>query len=102
MVRLDFDLPVRSVSSFTHYQWEDFYRENEGIAFATQRKKNCLRGDDFPTYIAKKQHRKLVETAISEMTARFPKCIRAVTIEGFQFKLVLFVLAFAMLKYFDL
>ena len=106
LARLDFDLPAGSVvwqdSGFTDYEWEDFYRENEGIDFATQRKKNSLRGDDFPTYIAKKQKRKLVETSISEITARFPKRIRAVTIEGFQFKLFLFILAFAILKYFAL
>jgi len=102
---LDFDLPPGSVvwqdSGFTEYEWEDFYRENEGIEFATQRKKNSLRGDDFPTYVAKKYNRKKVETAISEITTRFPKRIHAVTIEGFQFKTFFFVLAFMILKYFQ-
>ena len=100
---LDFDLPAGSVvwqdSGFTDYQWEDFYRQEEDIDFATQRKKNSLRGDDFPTYIAKKQNRKLVETSISEITARFPKRIHAVTRAGFEFKLFLFVMAFSLFKY---
>jgi hypothetical protein len=103
---LDFDLPSGSVvwqdSGFTDYEWEDFYRANEGIDFATQRKKNSQRGDDFPTYIAKKHNRKKVETSISEITARFPKRIHAVTIEGFRFKTFFFVLAFMILKYFQL
>jgi len=106
LARLDFDLPTGSVvwqdSGFTDYEWEDFYLENEGIEFATQRKKNSLRGDDFPTYIAKKQNRKRVETSISEITRRFPKRIHAVTIEGFQFKVFLFILAFAIIKYFQI
>jgi hypothetical protein len=102
---LNFDLPAGSVvwqdSGFTDYEWEDFYRENEGIEFATQRRKNSQRGDDFPTYIAKKYNRKKVETSISEITTRFPKRIHAVTIEGFQFKTFFFVFAFMILKYFQ-
>lgn len=103
---LDFDLPTGSIvwqdSGFTDYEWEDFYRQQEGIDFATQRKNNSLRGDDFPTYIAKKQNRKRVETSISEITSRFPKRIHAVTRNGFQFKTFFFILAFAILKYFQL
>ena len=100
---LDFDLPSGSVvwqdSGFTDYEWEDFYRENEGIEFATQRKKNSQPGDDFPTYMAKKYNRKKVETAISEITTRFPKRIHAVTSEGFQFKTFFFILAFFILAF---
>jgi hypothetical protein len=105
LTALDFDLPTGSVvwqdSGFTDYEWEDFYRANEGIELATQRKKNSQRGDDFPTYIAKKYNRKKVETSISEITTRFPKPIHAVTIEGFQFKTFFFVLAFMLIKYFQ-
>ena len=92
---LDFDLPTGSVvwqdRGLTDEEWEDFYLENEGIEFATQRKKNLLTGDDFPTYIAKKQNRKRVETSISEITRRFAKRIHALTSEGFQVKGFLFI-----------
>ena len=91
---LDFDLPMGSVV------WQD-NPANEGIDFATQRKKNSLCGDDFPTYMAKKYNRKKVETSISEITTRFPKRIHAVSIDGFQFKTFFCVLALMLIKYFQ-
>ena len=104
--RLDFDLPAGSIvwqdSGFTDYEWEDFYQQYEQIEFATQRKKNSQRGDTFVDAIAKKQNRKLVETKISEITTRFHKKIHAVTIEGFQLKVFLTIMAFGLIKYIQL
>lgn len=101
--RLDFDLPQGSIvwqdSGFTDYEWEDFYAQQEGIEFATQRKKNSLRGDSFIDAVAKKQNRKRIETNISEITSRLGKKIHAVTIAGFQFKVFLLILAFGLIKY---
>jgi hypothetical protein len=102
--RLDFYLPEGSVvycdSGFTDYEWEDFYAENEGIDFQVARKKGSLRGDSFIDYIAKKANRKRIETSFSEITTLFPKRIHAVTVDGFIFKLWLFVVAFAIKKNF--
>lgn len=104
--QLDFDLPVGSIvwqdSGFTDYDWEDFYQGHEQIEFATQRKKGSKRGDSFIDAVAKKQNRKCVETKISQITARLPKKIHAVTIEGFQYKVFLTVMAFGLIKYIDL
>ena len=104
--RLDFDLPAGSIvwqdSGFTDYEWEDFYQQYEQIEFATQRKKRSKRGDCFVDAVAKKQNRKLIETKISEITTRFHKKIHAVTIEGFQYKVFLTVMAFALIKYVQL
>jgi hypothetical protein len=106
LARLDFDLPQGSIvwqdSGFTDYDFEDFYLQEEGIEFATQRKKNSLRGDSFIDAVAKKQNRKQIETRISEITARFGRKIHAVTIEGFQFKVFLTVLAYCLLRYLHL
>jgi len=59
------DLPKGSIvwqdSGFTDYEWEEFYRTEEQIEFATERKKNSLRGDSFIDGVAKKQNRKQVE-----------------------------------------
>jgi hypothetical protein len=97
LARLDFDLPQGSIlwqdSGFTDYEWEDFYLKEEQIEFATERKKNSLRGDSFIDAMAKKQNRKKIETNISEITARLGKKIHAVTIQGFQFKVFLLILA---------
>jgi hypothetical protein len=102
LARLDFDLPQGSIiwqdSGFTDYEWEDFYMVYEGIACATQRKKNSLRGDSFIDAVAKKHNRKQIETRISEITARFSRKIHAVTIEGFQFKVFLTIMAYAFIK----
>jgi hypothetical protein len=73
--------------------------ENEDIEFATQRKKNSHRGDSFIDEIPKKYNRKIVETAYSVITSRFPKRIHAVTIEGFQMKVFFVILAYAIIKY---
>jgi Transposase DDE domain len=101
--RMNFDLPKGSIvwqdSGFTDYEWEDFYLENEGIEFATQRKTNSLRGDSFIDEMAKKCNRKIVETAYSVITSRFPKRIHAVTIEGFQMKVFFVILAYTIIKY---
>lgn len=101
--RMDFNLPQGSIvwqdSGFTDYEWEDFYKQNEGIEFATQRKKKSLRGDSFFDEIAKKYNRKIVETTFSSITSRFPKRIHAVTIEGFQIKVFFVILAYAIIKY---
>jgi hypothetical protein len=104
--RLDFDLPKGSIvwqdSGFTDYEWEDFYLQEEQIEFATQRKKNSLKGDSFVDAVAKRQNRKQVEVRISEITSRLGKKIHAVTIAGFQFKVFLLLLAFAIIKYINL
>ena len=101
--RMDFDLPQGSIvwqdSGFTDYEWEDFYLAEEGIEFATQRKKGSLRGDSWQDEIAKKQHRKRVEITFSEITTRFPKRIHAVTIEGFQIKVFLVIFAYMLIKF---
>ena len=54
-------------SGFTDYAFEDYYREQENIEFATQRKKNSKRGDSFMDEVAKKYNRKKIETKFSEM-----------------------------------
>ena len=106
LARLDFDLPHGSIiwqdSGFTDYQWEDFYQQEEYIEFATQRKKNSQRGASFIDAIAKKYNRKKIETVFSEITARFAKKIHAVTIEGFQYKVFLTIMAYSLIKYIQL
>lgn len=102
--RLDFYLPKGSLvygdSGFTDYEWEDFWLENEGIEFLIARRKNSKRGDAFIDQVAKKQNRKRIETSFSEITALFPKRIRAVTLNGFIAKLWFFIMAYAIKKHF--
>jgi hypothetical protein len=102
---LDFYLPQGSLvygdSGFTDYEWEDFWKQEEGIEFLIARKKGSLRGEGLIEATAKKQNRKRIESTFSGITQLFPKRIHAVTAEGFMFKLWLFVVAYALKSYLD-
>ena len=67
--------------------------EAADIPLSPIRKKNSTRA--VPPYIAYVQHyhRKRIETVGSLMERRLPKTIHAVTAEGFELKVFLFVLA---------
>lgn len=102
--RLDFFIPEGSIvygdSGFTDYEWEDFWLEQEKVEFLISRKKNSKRGDSFIDSVAKKQNRKRIETVFSQITCNFPNRIRAVTLNGFIFKVWLFIVATAIKNYF--
>lgn len=95
----NFDLPQGSTlysdSAFTLYYLEEVMREAAGINFSPMRKKNSTR--PVPAYIAYLQARgrKMVETAGSLVARLLPKSIHAVTSRGFELKIMLFVLAYA-------
>jgi len=92
----DFDLPAASTvyadRGYNHYVIEDVLQE-AGIRFQPMRKKNSKR--PFPPWICYLQHayRKMVETTGSLLNQLFPKRIHAVTAQGFELKIVLFVFA---------
>lgn len=94
----DFDLPDGSTiyadRIYTHYALEDILTE-AGLHFQPMRKKNLKR--QFPPYIRFLQHyhRKRIETSVSIVEQRFPKTIHATSSEGFELKVVLFLLTFS-------
>jgi hypothetical protein len=94
-----FDVPSDSViyadRGYNDYRFEDDMRDTDAITFLPMRKKNSKR--PLPPWTRYLQHhyRKMVETAGSLITQRFPKSIHAVTAVGFELKVVLFVLAFS-------
>jgi Ser-tRNA(Ala) deacylase AlaX len=71
---------------------EDLLQEVEHIHLLPMRKKNSKRA--LPTYISFVQsyHRKRVETAGSLIEQLLPKPIHAVTSQGFELKVALFVM----------
>jgi hypothetical protein len=69
-------------------------KEAVGITFRPTRKKNSLRAtDSYIERIAHRTFRKRIETAFSKITAMFPKSIHAVTSEGFELKVISFIIA---------
>jgi Transposase DDE domain len=75
---------------------EDVLREAAHIQLCPIRKKNSKRA--LPPYLAYVQHyyRKMIETVGSLIERLLPKTIHAVTAEGFELKVFLFILAFSL------
>jgi hypothetical protein len=100
-----FDLPTGSIiyadRAYNDYEIEDLLQEVEHIQLIPMRKKNSKRA--LPPYVSFVQHyyRKMIETAGSVIEQRLPKSIHAVTPQGFELKVVLFVVAYSLSCYND-
>jgi hypothetical protein len=94
-----FDIPegshIYADKAYNDYKMEDVLFEAVGIFLSPIRKKNSKR--TLPPYSAYVQHyyRKLIETVGSLLERMLPKTIHAVTAEGFELKVFLFVLAYS-------
>ena len=93
------DLPAGRVfytdAGYTDYVGEDLFEEATGNRQQTARKKNSTRLHAPHENFLIQHFRKSIETCFSQLTARFPKKIHAVTAEGFILKIVLFVFVHA-------
>ena len=84
-------------SGFTNYAAEDLAAELDQISFEMVRKKDSKRGDAWiGVKLFKNLIRKKIETTFSLIMNNFPKKIHAVTIDGFLFKVFLFVFSFGL------
>jgi hypothetical protein len=94
-----FDIPEGSCiyadKAYNDYELEDMMIEAAHIQWCPMRKKNSKRA--VPPYIAYVQHyyRKIIETVGSLIERMLPKTIHAVTAEGFELKVFLFILAYS-------
>lgn len=93
----NFDLPENSTvygdSAYTDYGIEDMLEESAGIYLRPSRKKNSKRAVPPYTAYLQSRARKTVETAGSLISRLLPKSIHAVTQQGFELKIVLFILS---------
>lgn len=98
--RYEYDLPPGSIveadRGCTDYTTEDLLAEAQDVVLRPMRKKNSTR--PVPPWVEYLQFhgRKMVETAGSLITQLFPKSIHAVTPQGFELKVFLFVLAYSL------
>ena len=94
---LALDLPAGSVlytdAGYTDYVAEDLFNQASGSQQLTARKTNSKRPHHPAQAFLLQYFRKGIETCFSQLTARFPKQIHAVTAEGFALKIALFVFA---------
>jgi hypothetical protein len=101
-----YELPDGSIiyadKAYNDYEIEDLLQEVDHIQLLPMRKKNSKR--PLPPYIAFVQsyHRKRVETAGSLIAQLLPKSIHAVTSQGFELKVALFVIASSLNGYLNL
>ena len=84
------------------YAIEDLLKEVDHLQLIPMRKKNAK--STLPPYISFVQsyHRKRVETAGSLIEQLLPKSIHAVTSQGFELKVALFVIASSLNSYLNL
>jgi hypothetical protein len=101
-----YELPDGSIiyadKAYNDYEIEDLLKEVDHIQLIPMRKKNSKRA--LPPYISFVQsyHRKRVETAGSLIAQLLPKSIHAVTSQGFELKVALFVIASSLNGYLNL
>jgi hypothetical protein len=88
--------PIYTLIDKTSYELEDILTAAVHIQLCPIRKKNSQRA--VPPYLASVQHyyRKKIETVGSLIERLLPKTIHAVTAEGFELKVFLFILAFSL------
>ena len=97
---LQLDIPegsrIFADKAYNDYLMEDVWLEASHIHLYPIRKKNSTR--TLPPYIAYVQHyyRKRIETVGSLIERMLPKTIHAVTAQGFELKVFLFVLAYSL------
>jgi Transposase DDE domain len=101
-----YDLPENSViyadRAYNDYDIEDLLQEIDHIFLLPMRKKNSKR--PLPAYVSFVQHyhRKMIETVGSLIEQMLPKSIHAVTSQGFELKVALFVIAYSLNCYITL
>jgi hypothetical protein len=82
--------------AYNDYEIEDLLKELDHIHLLPMRKKNSKRTVPPAVSFVQHYHRKRVETAGSLIAQRFPKSIHAVTSQGFELKVALFVIAYSL------
>jgi len=101
-----FDVPAGAIiyadKAYNDYEIEDLLKEMDHMQLLPMRKKNSQRA--LPPYVSFVQHyhRTRIETAGSLIEQMLPKSIHAVTPQGFELKVALFVVAYSLNCYIDL
>ncbi len=92
---MNLDLPAGSTlytgAAYTDYALEDLFAEATGGQQQTARRANSKRPHTPAQRFLIQYFRKGIETTFSQLTARFPKLIHAVTAAGFVLELALFI-----------
>jgi len=91
-----------SEKAYNDYEIEDLLKDVDHIELLPMRKKNSKRALPPEVCFVQNYHRKMVETAGSLIEQLLPKSIHAVTSQGFELKVALFVIAYGLNCYLNL
>jgi hypothetical protein len=98
--RIHFNLPANARvfgdNAFENHELEDNTELMDQIQWETVRKKNTTRGDIYQIRLWKQSVRRNVEAVFSAITTGFPKTIHAVTVDGFNLKVFMFIFSYAL------
>jgi Transposase DDE domain len=101
-----YELPDGSIiyadKAYNDYEIEDLLKEVDHVQLLPIRKKNSKRALSPSISFVQSYHRKRVETAGSLIAQLLPKSIHAVTSQGFELKVALFVIASSLNGYLNL
>ena len=101
-----YELPDGSIiyadKAYNDYEIEDLLKAVDHIHLLPMRKKNSKRALSPSVTFVQSYHRKRVETAGSLIEQLLPKSIHAVTSQGFELKVALFVIASSLNSYMNL
>ena len=101
-----YELPDGSIiyadKAYNDYEIEDLLKEVAHIQLLPMRKKNSKRAVSPALSLVQSYYRKRVETAGSLIVQLLPKSIHAVTSQGFELKVALFVIASSLNGYLNL
>jgi len=101
-----YELPNGSIiyadKAYNAYEIEDLLKEVDPIHLLPMRKKNSKRALSPSVTFVQSYYRKRVETAGSRIEQLLPKSIHAVTSQGFELKVALFVIASSLNSYANL
>jgi len=82
-------------SAYLDYEHQDMLEEVEEVRLIAERKSNSLRPIDLHDYVNLKHIRKFIEGAFGVISRLLPRKIHAVTAEGFEIKVLGFLVAAA-------
>ena len=101
-----YELPDGSIiyadKAYNDYEIEDLLTDVDHIELLPMRKKNSKRALPPEVCFVQNDHRKMVETAGSLIEQLLPQSIHAVTSQGFELKVALFVIAYSLNCYLTL
>ena len=100
--KLNLDLPKNSSiygdKAYNDYKYEDWLVHAKQVHLLPIRKKNSKRKGGGYLAVIRRKKRKMIETVFSCIEKLMPRSIHAVTKRGFELKIALFIIAYAVTK----